>query len=97
MDLSDCSISEGVGSPNLDVSWQDPDYNPDHLAFYYARALERSDVPLVNLGRRKSRGAAKARSEKDSTGASLDLTYLGDAAGELTVAVELIVINWVLC
>ena len=40
VNLSDCSISEGVGSPNLDVSWQDPDYNPDHLAFYYARALE---------------------------------------------------------
>lgn len=50
-------------------------------------------MPLVNLGRRKSRGAAKARSEKDSAGASLDFTYLGDAAGELTLAVELIVTN----
>ena len=40
VDLSDCSISEDVGSPNLDVTWQDPDHNPNHLAFYYARALE---------------------------------------------------------
>ena len=50
-------------------------------------------MPLVNLGRRKSRGAAKARSEKDSAGASLDFTYLGDAARELILPVELSVVD----
>ena len=54
-------------------------------------------MPLVNLGCRKSRGPAKARSEKDSAGASLDFTYLGDAAGELTLTIELGVTNQVLC
>ena len=37
-------------------------------------------------------GVQPARSEKDSAGASLDFA-LGDAAGELTLAVELIVTN----
>ena len=38
--LSDCSITENVGAPNLEVVWKDPDHNPEHRAFYYARALE---------------------------------------------------------
>ena len=40
VDLSDCSITENVGASNLEVIWQDPDHNPQHRAFYYARALE---------------------------------------------------------
>ena len=40
VDLSDCSITENVGASNLEVIWQDPDHNPEHRAFYYARALE---------------------------------------------------------
>ena len=40
VDLSDCSITENVGAPNLEVVWKDPDHNPEHRAFYYARALE---------------------------------------------------------
>ena len=40
VDLSDCSITENVGAPNLGVVWKDPDHNPEHRAFYYARALE---------------------------------------------------------
>ena len=40
VDLSDCSITENVGASNLEVVWQDPDHNPEHRAFYYARALE---------------------------------------------------------
>ena len=40
VDLSDCSITENVGAPNLEVVWTDPDHNPEHRAFYYARALE---------------------------------------------------------
>ncbi len=40
VDLSDCSITENVGAPNLEVVWKDPDHNPEHRAFYYARVLE---------------------------------------------------------
>ena len=40
VDLSNCSITENVGASNLEVIWQDPDHNPEHRAFYYARALE---------------------------------------------------------
>ena len=40
VDLSDCSITKNVGAPNLEVVWKDPDHNPEHRAFYYARALE---------------------------------------------------------
>ena len=40
VDLSDCSITQSVGAPNLEVVWKDPDHNPQHRAFYYARALE---------------------------------------------------------
>ena len=39
-DLSDCSITQNIGAPNLEVVWKDPDHNPQHRAFYYARALE---------------------------------------------------------
>ena len=40
VDLTDCSITENVGASNLDVVWRDPDHNPEHRAFYYARVLE---------------------------------------------------------
>ena len=40
VDITDCSITQNVGAPNLDVVWQDPDHNPRHRAFYYARVLE---------------------------------------------------------
>ena len=40
VDLNDCSVSTNVGASNLDVVWQDPDHDPEHRAFYYARVLE---------------------------------------------------------
>ena len=40
VNISDCSISEGVGAAELKTVWQDPDYDPDSRAFYYVRALE---------------------------------------------------------
>jgi hypothetical protein len=40
VDISDCSITEGVGAAELKAVWQDPDYDADSRAFYYVRALE---------------------------------------------------------
>ena len=40
VNLTDCSISQDVGAANLEVAWRDPDHNPEHRAFYYARVLE---------------------------------------------------------
>ena len=40
VNLNDCSITQNVGASNLDVVWRDPDHNPEHRAFYYARVLE---------------------------------------------------------
>jgi hypothetical protein len=40
VNLSDCSISTGVGDGEMLTRWEDPDYNADVDAFYYARVLE---------------------------------------------------------
>ena len=40
VDLSDCSITAGVGAGELRARWQDPDFDPKESAFYYVRALE---------------------------------------------------------
>ena len=40
VDLSDCSYSANVGSDELKAWWTDPEFDPDHSAFYYTRALE---------------------------------------------------------
>ena len=40
VDISDCSISEGVGASELSTLWHDPDFDPDERAFYYVRVLE---------------------------------------------------------
>ena len=40
VNLSDCSISEGLGAVELKARWQDPSYDPNQHAIYYVRALE---------------------------------------------------------
>ena len=40
VNLTDCSISTDRGAGDLRAVWQDPNFNPAHRAFYYARALE---------------------------------------------------------
>ena len=40
VNLADCSISSGVGAPELGTTWTDPDFDATVRAFYYARVLE---------------------------------------------------------
>jgi hypothetical protein len=40
VDLSDCSISAGVGAGELRSRWRDPEFDPGQSAFYYVRVLE---------------------------------------------------------
>jgi hypothetical protein len=40
VNISDCSITAGLGAPELKTAWTDPSFNSEHQAFYYARVLE---------------------------------------------------------
>ena len=40
VDLNNCAISSNLGASKLNAKWQDPEFNPEHRAFYYVRALE---------------------------------------------------------
>ena len=40
VDITDCSTTAGVGAGQLQTLWTDPDFDPDHRGFYYARVLE---------------------------------------------------------
>jgi hypothetical protein len=38
--ITDCSISQGVGSSELKTIWNDPEFDPSIKSFYYVRVLE---------------------------------------------------------
>ena len=40
VDLKTCAITQNKGDPELKSFWQDPDFNEEQRAFYYARVLE---------------------------------------------------------
>ena len=40
VNISDCSITDNVGSEELKISWSDPEFDPEVKAFYYVRVLE---------------------------------------------------------
>jgi hypothetical protein len=40
VDTVTASYQNSIGAPTLHSIWQDPDFNPDEAAFYYARVLE---------------------------------------------------------
>ena len=40
IDVSSCEIPEVYGAAQFDVTWSDPDFDPERRAFYYARVIE---------------------------------------------------------
>ncbi|MGB0288402.1 DUF3604 domain-containing protein [Aequoribacter sp.] len=40
VDVTSATYTNTIGSPQLSGTWQDPEYNPEQHAFYYARVLE---------------------------------------------------------
>ena len=40
VDVATCAITQDRGDPELKSLWQDPDFNEEQQAFYYARVLE---------------------------------------------------------
>lgn len=39
VDVADASYRNSIGDPEMAAVWQDPDFDPDELAFYYTRVI----------------------------------------------------------
>ena len=50
VDLETCAIPQDKGDAQLQGAWTDPEFDPTQNAFYYARVLGESDLPLVDVG-----------------------------------------------
>lgn len=69
VDISDCSINPETGSAQLSTLWQDPTFNPEQWAFYYARAIENptcrwSTWDAIRAGVEPRRDLAKTLQER---------------------------------
>jgi hypothetical protein len=40
VDVETATFENSIGAAQLSIVWQDPDFNPETRAFYYARVLE---------------------------------------------------------
>jgi hypothetical protein len=40
VNIEKASFNNSIGDPLLTAYWQDPDFDPEHDAFYYVRVLE---------------------------------------------------------
>jgi hypothetical protein len=40
VDIEEASYSNSIGASQLNVTWQDPDFDPKIQSFYYLRAIE---------------------------------------------------------
>ncbi len=40
VDLETATYTNTIGAPTLEAAWTDPDFDPDHRAFYYVRVIE---------------------------------------------------------
>jgi hypothetical protein len=40
VDLATARYTNTIGAPELTTVWTDPEFNPNHRAFYYVRVLE---------------------------------------------------------
>ena len=40
VDVGNATWSNSIGDPEMIAAWEDPDFDPDQRAFYYARVIE---------------------------------------------------------